>query len=174
MSMQDPISDMLTRIRNAQQRAKRDVSIPASSKKAAIAEVLKKEGYITDYRVEGDGPKKELIVELKYYEGKPVIERMQRVSRPGLRIYRGKNEIPSVALMGEEVTCSDDPPLLSTINDPEFSYQWKINGTDISDANAAQYTPTVSGTYSVEVTYDVSGVSVEADVLILRFTNYRL
>ena len=73
MTMQDPISDMLTRIRNGQQRAKREVSMPASTKKAAVAEVLKKEGYIIDYRIEGDGPQRELKVELKYYEGKPVI-----------------------------------------------------------------------------------------------------
>lgn len=96
MTMQDPISDMLTRIRNGQHRAKREVSMPASTKKAAIAEVLKKEGYITDYRIEGDGPQRELKVELKYYEGKPVIERVQRTSRPGLRVYRGKDDLPSV------------------------------------------------------------------------------
>jgi small subunit ribosomal protein S8 len=96
MSMQDPISDMLTRIRNGQERAKREVSMPASTKKAAIAEVLKKEGYITDYRIEGDAPKKELKVELKYFQGKPVIEHVERVSRPGLRIYRRKDELPSV------------------------------------------------------------------------------
>ena len=70
--------------------------MPASTKKAAVAEVLKKEGYITDYRIEGDGPKRELKVELKYYEGKPVIERVQRTSRPGLRVYRGKDDLPSV------------------------------------------------------------------------------
>ncbi len=70
--------------------------MPASTKKAAIAEVLKKEGYITDYRIEGDGPQRELKVELKYYEGKPVIERVQRTSRPGLRVYRGKDDLPSV------------------------------------------------------------------------------
>ncbi len=96
MTMQDPISDMLTRIRNGQHRAKREVSMPASTKKAAIAEVLKKEGYITDYRIEGDGPQRELKVELKYYEGKPVIERVQRTSRPGLRVYQGKDDLPSV------------------------------------------------------------------------------
>ena len=96
MTMQDPISDMLTRIRNGQQRAKREVSMPASTKKAAVAEVLKKEGYIIDYRIEGDGPQRELKVELKYYEGKPVIARVQRTSRPGLRVYRGKDDLPSI------------------------------------------------------------------------------
>ncbi|MEQ8694577.1 MAG: 30S ribosomal protein S8 [Gammaproteobacteria bacterium] len=96
MSMQDPISDMLTRIRNGQERAKREVSMPASSKKAAIAEVLKKEGYISDYRVDADGAKPQLRIELKYYQGKPVIEKIQRVSRPGLRVYRATGELPSV------------------------------------------------------------------------------
>lgn len=96
MSMQDPISDMLTRVRNAQERAKREVVMPASGKKAAIAEVLKKEGYITDYRLEGEGAKRELHIELKYYQGRPVIERIERVSRPGLRVYRGNDELPSV------------------------------------------------------------------------------
>jgi len=94
MSMQDPIADMLTRIRNAQARAKREVSIPASRRKAAIAEVLKSEGYIADYRVnEGEGHP-ELVVELRYYDGRPVIEKIQRVSRPGLRVYRGCEELP--------------------------------------------------------------------------------
>lgn len=96
MSMQDPISDMLTRLRNAQARAKREVTMPASSGKAAIAEVLKKEGYILDFRIEGDEPKRQLTIELKYYQGKPVIERIKRVSRPGLRVYRAKDELPTV------------------------------------------------------------------------------
>jgi small subunit ribosomal protein S8 len=96
MSMQDPIADMLTRIRNAQARAKREVSIPASRRKAAIAEVLKSEGYIADYRVnEGEGHP-ELVVELRYYDGRPVIEKIQRVSRPGLRVYRGCEELPRI------------------------------------------------------------------------------
>jgi small subunit ribosomal protein S8 len=94
--MQDPISDMLTRVRNAQERAKREVVMPASGKKAAIAEVLKNEGFITDYRVEGEGAQRALRIELKYYQGRPVIERIQRVSRPGLRVYRSKDELPSV------------------------------------------------------------------------------
>ena len=96
MTMQDPISDMLTRIRNAQARARKDVSIPASKSKAAIAKVLKDEGYISDFRtVEGEGHP-QLVIELKYYEGRPVIANMRRTSRPGLRVYRGKDELPTV------------------------------------------------------------------------------
>jgi len=96
MSMQDPIGDMLTRIRNAQARAKREVAMPASKRKSAIAEVLKKEGYIVDYKVDGEGAAKELRIELKYFRGKPVIERVWRVSRPGLRIYKTKDQLPSI------------------------------------------------------------------------------
>ena len=96
MTMQDPISDMLTRLRNGQHRAKREVAMPSSTKKVAIAEVLKKEGFITDFRVEGDAAERQLTVELKYFQGKPVIERMQRVSRPGLRVYSAKDKLPSV------------------------------------------------------------------------------
>jgi small subunit ribosomal protein S8 len=96
MSMTDPISDMLTRIRNAQARSKREVSMLASRRKAAIAEVLKNEGYIVGYRVEGDGAARALRIELKYHRGKPVIERVWRVSRPGLRIYKGKDELPTI------------------------------------------------------------------------------
>lgn len=96
MSMQDPIGDMLTRIRNAQARAKREVAMPASRRKAAIAEVLMNEGYIVGYRTEGEGAAKQLCVELKYYRGKPVIEHVQRVSRPGLRIYKTKDQLPSI------------------------------------------------------------------------------
>jgi small subunit ribosomal protein S8 len=96
MSIQDPISDMLTRIRNAQARAKREVSMPASRKKAAIAQVLEKEGYINGYREEGEGAARQLTIELKYYRGKPVIERVWRVSRPGLRVYKTKDELPSI------------------------------------------------------------------------------
>jgi len=95
MSMNDPIADMLTRIRNAQQAGKVDVSMPSSTKKVQIAQVLKDEGYVQDFAV-NDDPKPELRIQLKYYEGKPVIERIQRVSRPGLRIYRGKDELPTV------------------------------------------------------------------------------
>jgi small subunit ribosomal protein S8 len=96
MTMQDPIGDMLTRIRNGQHRAKREVAMPASTKKVAIAEVLKQEGFITDFRIDDDGPQRRLMIELKYFQGKPVIERMQRVSRPGLRVYSGKDKLPSV------------------------------------------------------------------------------
>jgi small subunit ribosomal protein S8 len=96
MSMQDPISDMLTRLRNGQARAKREVAMPASRQKAAVAEVLKNEGYIGGYRVEGEGAGKTLVVELKYYQGRPVIEHVKRISRPGLRVYRAKDELPSI------------------------------------------------------------------------------
>ena len=94
--MTDPIADMLTRIRNGQSANKAQVSMPASNKKRAIAEVLKSEGYISDYRVEDAAGKAVLSVTLKYYEGRPVIDMLKRVSRPGLRIYKGKDEIPSV------------------------------------------------------------------------------
>lgn len=96
MSMQDPIADMFVRIRNAQARAKREARIPASKQKLAIAEVLKNEGYISDFRVEQDGIRSQIVVELKYYGGRPVIERIQRVSRPGLRVYKAKDELPRV------------------------------------------------------------------------------
>jgi len=96
MTMTDPISDMLTRIRNGQKARKVSVSMPASKAKEAVARVLKEEGYIADYTVAGDGATKELSVELKYFEGAPVIERIQRASRPGLRIYRGKEDLPKV------------------------------------------------------------------------------
>jgi len=96
MTMTDPISDMLTRIRNGQKARKVSVSMPASKAKEAVARVLKEEGYIADYSVAGDGATKELSVELKYFEGAPVIERIQRASRPGLRIYRGKEDLPKV------------------------------------------------------------------------------
>lgn len=96
MTMTDPISDMLTRIRNGQKARKVSVSMPASKAKEAVARVLKDEGYIAGYAVGGDGATKELSVELKYFEGAPVIERIQRASRPGLRIYRGKEDLPRV------------------------------------------------------------------------------
>ncbi|OZB05671.1 MAG: 30S ribosomal protein S8 [Idiomarina sp. 34-48-12] len=95
MSMQDPIADMFTRIRNAQGANKVAVRMPASKKKVAIAQVLKEEGYIADFSVSGD-VKAELEVTLKYFEGKPVIESIERVSRPGLRIYKKRNELPKV------------------------------------------------------------------------------
>ena len=96
MTMTDPISDMLTRIRNGQKARKVSVLMPASSAKEAVARVLKDEGYITDYSVAGEGASKELSVELKYFEGVPVIESIKRASRPGLRIYRGKEDLPKV------------------------------------------------------------------------------
>ena len=96
MSMTDPISDMLTRIRNAQLVGHSEVSMPASKLKAAIAQVLKDEGYIEDFALRDTGPKKELRIGLKYYAGQPVIERLERVSKPGLRVYRGRDDIPKV------------------------------------------------------------------------------
>lgn len=96
MTMTDPISDMLTRIRNGQHARMTSVSMPSSRTKVAIARVLKDEGYITDFASEGEGAASTLSVELKYFEGTPVIERIQRVSKPGLRIYRGKDGLPKV------------------------------------------------------------------------------
>ena len=96
MSMTDPIADMLTRIRNGQKARMVSVSMPASKAKEAIASVLKDEGYIIGYATEGEGAAKTLSVELKYFDGVPVIERIQRASRPGLRIYRGKEDLPKV------------------------------------------------------------------------------
>lgn len=96
MSMTDPIADMLTRIRNAQSIGKTTVSMPSSKLKMAIAQVLKDEGYVDDFaRRENDG-KPELEISLKYYAGSPVIEKIERVSRPGLRIYRGRDDLPKV------------------------------------------------------------------------------
>lgn len=96
MSMTDPIADMLTRIRNAQAVSKAEVTMPSSKMKAAIAKVLKDEGYITDYSVAEQDNKAALTITLKYYEGKPVIDSINRYSRPGLRAYRGKDELPKV------------------------------------------------------------------------------
>lgn len=96
MSMTDPIADMLTRIRNAHQAEKAQVSMPSSRLKAAIARVLKDEGYISDYAVAEVGGKPTLTITLKYFEGRPVISEIKRVSRPGLRIYRGRDELPRV------------------------------------------------------------------------------
>jgi small subunit ribosomal protein S8 len=95
MSMSDPIADMLTRIRNAQSVDKTAVTMPSSKLKVAIAQVLKDEGYIDGFAIKGDA-KAELEIALKYYAGRPVIERIERVSRPGLRIYRGRHDIPQV------------------------------------------------------------------------------
>ena len=96
MSMSDPIADMLTRIRNAQSVEKPVVSMPSSKLKVAIAQVLKDEGYIDGFAVKAEGVKADLEISLKYYAGRPVIERIERVSRPGLRIYRGRDAIPQV------------------------------------------------------------------------------
>ena len=96
MSMSDPISDLLTRIRNAQMVSKANVSIPSSKVKVAIAQVLKDEGYIDGFDVKSENGKTELLITLKYYAGRPVIERIERVSRPGLRVYKGRNAIPQV------------------------------------------------------------------------------
>src|SRR6186713_1458354 len=95
MSMSDPIADMLTRIRNAQSVEKTAVTMPSSKLKVAIAQVLKDEGYIDGFAIKGDA-KAELEISLKYYAGRPVIERIERVSRPGLRIYKGRHDIPQV------------------------------------------------------------------------------
>ena len=96
MSMSDPIADMLTRIRNAQATEKVSVVIPASKVKQAIAQVLKDEGYIEDFAVRSAEGKSMIEIGLKYYAGKPVIEKIERVSRPGLRIYKGRDDIPRV------------------------------------------------------------------------------
>ncbi len=96
MSMTDPVADMLTRIRNAQMATKMSVSMPSSKLKLAIAKVLRDEGYIDNFAVRENGTKPELHIELKYYDGSPVIERIDRVSRPGLRVYKGKDDLPQV------------------------------------------------------------------------------
>ena len=96
MSMQDPIADMLTRIRNGQSADKKTVTMPASKLKTSVAEVLKEEGYITDFQNSELEGKPALQSALKYFEGTPVIEKIERVSRPGLRIYRKKDDLPSV------------------------------------------------------------------------------
>ena len=97
MSMTDPIADMFTRIRNAQASGKRSVSMPSSRVKVSLAELLKTEGYISEFKVNAvENNKHVLEIALKYYDGKPVIERLQRISRSGLRVYRGKDELPKV------------------------------------------------------------------------------
>ncbi|MDJ0919383.1 MAG: 30S ribosomal protein S8 [Woeseiaceae bacterium] len=96
MMMTDPISDMLTRIRNGQGARKTAVTMPASKAKEAIARVLEDEGYILSWSTDGEGAEKSLTIELKYFEGEPVIERIQRASRPGLRIFKGKDDLPKV------------------------------------------------------------------------------
>lgn len=96
MAMSDPIADMLTRIRNAQMAEKAEVEMPSSKLKVAIAQVLKDEGYIDNFAVRGEAEKPVLQIGLKYYAGRPVIERIERVSRPGLRVYKGSQDIPHV------------------------------------------------------------------------------
>lgn len=96
MSMQDTLADMFTRIRNGHMAEKQAVSMPSSKLKVSVADVLKNEGYIADYKVEGEA-KPVLTVELKYFEGKPVIEEIKRVSRPGLRIYKAAADLPKIA-----------------------------------------------------------------------------
>jgi small subunit ribosomal protein S8 len=96
MSMTDPIADMLTRIRNAQMAEKVAVTMPSSKIKIAIARVLKDEGYIDDFAVRDGSGRNELDIALKYYAGRPVIERIERVSKPGLRVYKGKGDLPTV------------------------------------------------------------------------------
>lgn len=96
MSMQDPLADMLTRVRNAQMARMATVSMPSSTVKVALVEVLKSEGYVESYDVKEAGGHKELTVALKYYEGRPVIEEIKRASRPGLRFYVGKDDLPKV------------------------------------------------------------------------------
>jgi len=94
--MTDPIADMLTRIRNGQRAGKVSVSMPSSKLKSSIAQVLKDEGYIADFRVDDESGKAVMSVDLKYYEGRPVIDDIKRVSRPGLRIYKSKDDLPNV------------------------------------------------------------------------------
>lgn len=96
MSMTDPIADMLTRIRNAQRAGKAKVSMPLSRSKQAIAALLLEEGYVANVQVIEEGVKSTLVLELKYFDGRPVIEHLERISRPGLRIYRGTEDLPSV------------------------------------------------------------------------------
>lgn len=96
MSMTDPVADMLTRIRNGQSAGKKSVSMPSSKLKVAIAKVLKEEGYVAEYSTETEGSHTKMTVVLKYFNGVPVIEKVKRISKPGLRIYKSKDELPKV------------------------------------------------------------------------------
>jgi small subunit ribosomal protein S8 len=96
MSMTDPIADFLTRIRNGQRAGKPEVAVPSSRVKLALAKVLKDEGYIDDFSAASEGGKSMLTLRLKYYQGRPVIDRLERVSRPGLRVYKAKDELPKI------------------------------------------------------------------------------
>jgi small subunit ribosomal protein S8 len=120
--MTDPIADFLTRIRNGQAAGKAEVSVGSSKVKVAIAHVLKEEGYIADYAVRQDGKKATLVVALKYHQGKPVIERLDRASRPGLRQYRGKADLPKV-LGGLGVVIMSTPQGVMTDRDARRSGQ---------------------------------------------------
>jgi small subunit ribosomal protein S8 len=122
MSMTDPIADFLTRIRNGQAAGKAEVSVGSSKVKVAIARVLKEEGYIADFAVRQDGRKATLVVALKYHQGKPVIERLDRASRPGLRQYRGKADLPKV-LGGLGVVIVSTPKGVMTDRDARRSGQ---------------------------------------------------
>ena len=114
MSMSDPVADMLSRIRNAQARTKATVSMPSSKLKCAIAKVLHEEGYIKSYREETQATdKKELTIELKYYKGKPVISSIRRASRPGLRLYRGVDDLPQIMGGMGTVICSTSKGVIS-------------------------------------------------------------
>jgi small subunit ribosomal protein S8 len=96
MTMTDPLSDLLTRVRNGQRASKASVTMPSSKLKSSVCSLLKQEGYIEDYNVEAEGAKSKLTVHLKYYKGLPVIESIQRVSKPGRRVYKSANDLPSV------------------------------------------------------------------------------
>ncbi|MCU7919980.1 MAG: 30S ribosomal protein S8 [Candidatus Thiodiazotropha sp. (ex Epidulcina cf. delphinae)] len=96
MSMSDPIADMLTRIRNGQAAKKTTVELPSSKQKLAIANLLKNEGFIQEVTLKSDSPKPMLVLELRYFQGRPVIDFIKRISRPGLRVYKGRNELPKV------------------------------------------------------------------------------
>lgn len=96
MTMTDPLSDLLTRVRNGQRASKASVTMPSSKLKSSVCSLLKQEGYIEDYKVEAAGAKSKLTVHLKYYKGLPVIESIQRVSKPGRRVYKSANDLPSV------------------------------------------------------------------------------
>lgn len=96
MSMSDPIADMLTRIRNGQAAKKTSVTLPSSKQKLAIANLLKDEGYIQEVQVEQQGAKPVMVIQLRYFQGKPLIEEIKRISRPGLRVYKGRDELPKV------------------------------------------------------------------------------
>ena len=113
MTMQDPVADLLTRIRNAQMAGKTSVEMPGSKLKAAVANVLKEEGYIADFAASSESGKPRLAIELKYHDGKPVIAELDRASRPGLRFYANKDELPKTSCQKpvcENGCCGMEPP----------------------------------------------------------------